>query len=241
MQHAVCRSVTSVERICRRLFQRQWRSALTQFNPTVEVVATAGRSELGEGSMWWPERNTLVFVDIMRGLLNFYDPVAKKLDVHDIRKPIGTVVLRDPACERTAHFPIVLGTKDGFEEYDPENRVLRQLVSPEAHIPNNRANDGKCDPLGRFWLGTMDIQCAPGAGNLWLLERDGSVKQRCESNSFTICNGIVWSQDLKHMYFADTEAGESCRKWRMLLVWPCSEPCTSTTSTFSPRYTCTRP
>ena len=121
--------------------QRRWRSTAKAGDGSgqaavtgirVSVVDGITRNELGEGSMWWPERESLLIVDIMQGLLKIFDPAAETEDVHKIGKPVGTVVLRDSSHPRFEEFPILLGTKDGFEEYSPESRRLQMLASPEA-------------------------------------------------------------------------------------------------------------
>lgn len=133
-------SLSGVVRQVVRL-QRRWRSTARAAGGSeqeagagvrVSVVNGITRNELGEGSMWWPERESLLIVDIMQGLLKIFDPVAATEDVHKIGKPVGTVVLRDSSDPRCDEFPILLGTKDGFEEYDPESRRLQTLASPEA-------------------------------------------------------------------------------------------------------------
>jgi sugar lactone lactonase YvrE len=77
------------------------------------------------------------------------------------------------------------------------------IADPEAHLPGNRFNDGKCDPAGRFWAGTMRIaEDQVGAGSLYCLDRDLTVRKMWEG--ITIANGIAWSSDAKTMYYIDT-------------------------------------
>jgi sugar lactone lactonase YvrE len=191
-------------------------SAGSSSGPRVEVVEACGRSELGEGSMWWPERSTLLFVDIMQGHLKEFSTATNALThVHNVGKPVSTVVLSSSSSSSSSP-PLLLGTKDGFESFNPADGTLTLLGSPEAHLPGNRSNDGKCDPRGRFWLGTMSLKEERGAGHLWCLDSssssssspdDRTIVQRCQEHSFSICNGIVWTRDEKHMYFVDTMAG----------------------------------
>ncbi|MBD0737841.1 SMP-30/gluconolactonase/LRE family protein [Streptomyces sp. CBMA29] len=68
-----------------------------------------------------------------------------------------------------------------------------------------RANDGACDPAGRFWLGVMDRHAAVGAGSLWVVRPDGSAEQVLDG--MTIPNGLGWSPDGTVMYVTDTHAG----------------------------------
>jgi sugar lactone lactonase YvrE len=76
------------------------------------------------------------------------------------------------------------------------------IAAAEADNPANRMNDGKCDSAGRFWAGTMAWDERPGAGSLYRLDRDGSVRVMHEG--LTVSNGIGWSPDDRTLYFAET-------------------------------------
>ena len=68
-----------------------------------------------------------------------------------------------------------------------------------------RFNDGACDELGRFWVGTMAYDKSPGAGALYRLELDGSISTVL--TGLTIPNGIGWSPDGAVMYLNDSGTG----------------------------------
>jgi sugar lactone lactonase YvrE len=63
-------------------------------------------------------------------------------------------------------------------------------------------NDGKCDPAGRFWAGTMALDERPRAGALYRLDPDGAVHTMLRD--VTISNGLDWSDDGRTMYFIDS-------------------------------------
>lgn len=67
---------------------------------------------------------------------------------------------------------------------------------------NIRFNDGKCDPAGRFWAGTMDYDGKKNKGSLYCLDTDLTVKKVIDQIS--ISNGIVWSIDQRTMYYIDS-------------------------------------
>lgn len=75
-----------------------------------------------------------------------------------------------------------------------------------APIPDNngkiRCNDGKCDPSGRLWIGTMGFGAPKGAASLYCVWADGTVETKL--TKVTISNGIVWSANKKYMYYNDT-------------------------------------
>src|SRR5918999_4891566 len=75
----------------------------------------------------------------------------------------------------------------------------------EADISSNRMNDGKCDPAGRFWAGTMAMDGARGRGALYRLDADRSVARML--GAVSVSNGLAWSADSSTMYYIDTPTG----------------------------------
>ena len=160
----------------------------------VELVVDA-HAVIGEGALWNSAEQVLYWVDIMGNKLHIHDPSGDADRVTDIGQPVGTVVVR-------ASGGLMLALKDGFAAFDPASGELDLLHDPEAHLPENRFNDGKCDPAGRFWAGTMAIDPVEGAGALYCMETDLSVRKVL--GGVSISNGIVWSLDGDRMYFIDS-------------------------------------
>ncbi|CAF0886613.1 unnamed protein product [Didymodactylos carnosus] len=76
-------------------------------------------------------------------------------------------------------------------------------IDPESHLPNNRFNDGKCDPRGRLVAGTMHVDAkTKHTGALYSLNEKYNVTKLLDRVS--ISNGIVWSKDGHCMYYIDT-------------------------------------
>ena len=69
-------------------------------------------------------------------------------------------------------------------------------------LRRQRFNDGKCDPAGRFWVGTMSLVGEKKTSHLFCYDRDGSVVTKLDGISTS--NGIVWSKYHKFMYYIDT-------------------------------------
>ena len=114
---------------------------------------------------------------------------------------IGTVV---PYKKRS----VVAALTKGICEIDINTgKILKTFANPEAHIPNNRFNDGKCDPQGRLWVGSMsfDIPGEPNAGVLYSLDKKGKIGKHAEN--LAIPNGLCWSADSKTFYHIDTPEG----------------------------------
>ncbi len=97
---------------------------------------------------------------------------------------------------------IVAAVKRGFASVDLESGAVTLVAVPDGHAPGHRFNDGRCDPRGRFWAGTMAIDAAPGAGSLHRLDPDGRAHRILQG--ITISNGLAWSADGGTLYYVDT-------------------------------------
>jgi sugar lactone lactonase YvrE len=93
----------------------------------------------------------------------------------------------------------------GFASLDLETERMEIVADPEHDRPQNRFNDGKCDPAGRFWAGTLALEGKRGVCNLWRLDADLTAHKMVEGVS--VSNGIVWTQDRRTMYYVDTPTG----------------------------------
>jgi len=75
----------------------------------------------------------------------------------------------------------------------------------EAELTGNRFNDGKCDPNGNLWVGSMHLEQSAPEANLYKVDAKGTATKMLDS--VTISNGIVWTDDKKTMYYIDTPTG----------------------------------
>jgi len=157
-----------------------------------------GKSGLGEGPVWSHTRERLYWVDIDAGLVHSFDPVTGNNYTWNAGVKVGAVV---PRSEK-AGGGLVLATEKGFALFEGEDKGPEYIVDPEADNPDTRFNDGKCDPAGRFWAGTMSYSRTRGAANLWCLDKDHSVAKWV--TGVTVSNGIAWSLDQKTMYYIDS-------------------------------------
>lgn len=153
------------------------------------------RAMVGEGALWDEQAQLFYWVDIMSNALYVYNPATGQNRLYDIGQHVGTVVLRQSGG-------VMLALANGFAEYDLASGKLTILSDPESHLPGNRFNDGKCDPGGRFWAGTMAYADQSTQGSLYRLDADLSVHKML--GNIAISNGIVWSHDKRTMYYIDT-------------------------------------
>ena len=161
----------------------------------VELVLDA-RAQLGEGALWDGRQQRLLWVDILGKALHVFDPVSRTDRVYDVGQLIGTVVPRQRGGAMVA-------LQTGIHAFDYATGALTFLCHPEAEKPGNRFNDGKCDPAGRFWAGTMSLKGTGTHGALWRFDHD-LLHQRM-LDAVSISNGIVWTRDA--MYYIDTPTG----------------------------------
>ena len=148
---------------------------------------------LGEGPVWDERIDRLVWVDIMAGRLQLTARDGGTRTMH-LPSPVGCVVPR-------ASGGWVVALADGFWSVSEDGDVER-LVDVQSDRPDLRFNDGKCDPAGRFWAGTMALDHRAGAGSLYRLDPDLSVHRMVDGVG--ISNGLDWSLDGRTMYYVDT-------------------------------------
>ncbi|UOQ50780.1 SMP-30/gluconolactonase/LRE family protein [Hymenobacter cellulosivorans] len=161
--------------------------------PAVRVAVPA-QAQLGEGALWNPLDQRLYWVDIEGQALHIFDPVTG----HDRQLPtgskVGTVVPAGPDS-------VLVALQSGLHRLHTGTGELTCLVNP-LETPSLRFNDGKCDPAGRFWVGTLDMDGAEHQAALYRLDADGSLHTMLAGVS--ISNGLVWTQDQRTMYYVDT-------------------------------------
>ena len=161
------------------------------------------QATLGEGPMWDVRQKCYWWIDILEHKLNRFLPEIETNYIFDLDQMPGAVVTRKSGG-------LMLAMEHGFAAYDWENRDFRMVVDPEADLPDNRFNDGKCDPAGRFWAGTMRIEdhMQISTGSLYALNVDGTVTKHL--SDVGVSNGLAWSKDAKKMYFIDSPRRTIC-------------------------------
>lgn len=157
-------------------------------------VAIRSEALLGEGPRWDAAAKRLLWVDVEAGALHLFDPARGE----DRAIPLGN---RVGAAAPTETGGVLVALADRLAMVDPEQESVRTLVTL-PHGKGLRLNDGACDPAGRFWVGSMALDYAPGAGALYRYSSDGGLDRVLED--VTISNGIGWSPDGGTMYYVDS-------------------------------------
>jgi len=158
-------------------------------------VAAAVADELGECPIWDEQSGLLWWVDSRAPAVKRLDPASGTVTVLPLAETVGSIAFRQRGG-------LLAATKSGIHFLDPATGTLAAAARPEAHLPENRFNDGRCDRAGRFWVGSMsDVRRDP-VGTLYRL--DASLECTPLRNAIIIPNGLAWSPDGRSMYFADT-------------------------------------
>lgn len=156
---------------------------------------TAEPATLGEGPCWHETEQVLYWIDIYGKTLHRFNPNNTSHDNWDMGQMIGTVAPR-------ASGGLIVALEHGLAYFDPNTESLEHLAPVDDH-PETRFNDGKCDPHGRFWVGTMDnVKEERPMGKLYRVDHDGSVNVMDEG--IVISNGLAWSPDETTMYYIDS-------------------------------------
>ncbi len=149
---------------------------------------------LGEGAYWHPGWNKFLYLDIEGKKVGCIDPITKITEEKNVGERIGTVV---PAGNGN----LVLALESSIALLNFETGEQKELIKIEVEKPNNRSNDGKCDALGRLWIGTMHEEANGAVGALYCFDGK-SLTEKIPNRK--VSNGICWSKDNKKMYYIDS-------------------------------------
>lgn len=153
------------------------------------------KAQLGEGAFWNHQTQEFFWIDIEGRQLHIYDPESKTNRSLSTPSRIGTVV---PSGEQEA----LVALEDGMYWMNTQTGALKLFTAVEADLPENRFNDGKCDPAGRLWVGSMHLKQIEGKASLYKIDAAGTATKMLDK--ITISNGIVWTKDEQTMYYIDT-------------------------------------
>lgn len=159
-------------------------------------IALDAHADLGEGPRWHAGEARLYWVDIARQELHRFDPATGLDEVRYFDQPVGCFAFRS-----TGGF--LLAMKDGLALLDDWNGTPipfgEQIL---AGSPDLRFNDGRTDPAGRFWAGTVNMAKSARDAALYRVDVDGTIAF-VEGEMLT-CNGAAFNADGTAFRHADT-------------------------------------
>lgn len=150
---------------------------------------------LGESPFWHPVEQALYWCDIAAHRVHRLDPVSGASSRWQLDGEVA-------CCAPVLGGGLLLGMRDGLWRFDPTSGQRELLAAPPYDPAEQRFNDGKCDPQGRFWVGTIHDRREPAAA---LYRWAGEKLERC-ADGITTSNGLAWSLDGHTMYWSDTKA-----------------------------------
>lgn len=155
---------------------------------------------LGECPVWDATTQSLYWVDITGKLLHRYAQQSGAVRVWGLPDEFSSFALRQHGAG------IVAGTRDGFCLFDLETETYTPFSLVEKATPSTRMNDGKCDPRGRFWAGSIHEVSDPALRQpiASVYRVDPDLKVTKIRGGIKTSNGFAWSPDGKTMYFTDT-------------------------------------
>ncbi|AQQ69409.1 hypothetical protein Mag101_05715 [Microbulbifer agarilyticus] len=151
--------------------------------------------QLGEGPLWHPQRQTLYWVDLLncRLMAKTQDGVEQAWDLGEMPSAIGWIDTEQ----------LLVACESGLNLFNVESAEKTLLCALEPELPGNRSNDGRADPWGGFWIGTMGKNGEEGVGNLYRWYR-GELRKL--DSGLTVLNGLCFDRERRLAYYADSAA-----------------------------------
>ena len=166
-------------------------------------------SGLGESPFWHPEEQRLYWLDIPGRQLLRTRPGTGEVDRWDLPQDPGCVAPVAGSADA-----LVLALRDGIYRASAWGGPLERLAPALHDVSTTRFNDGKCDALGRLWVGTIYEPRDAARAALYCLDMRASVQPalRQIATGVTTANGLAWSPDAAHLYWADTPSHTVSRR-----------------------------
>lgn len=166
------------------------------------------RCELGEGAFWHPVRGEFFWFDITGRKLH---SLARSWEFDEMPSAMGWISAQE----------VVIATETRLVVFNLDSGTGRSLCALEAETAATRSNDGRADPQGGFWIGTMSKRAQKGAGSIWRYHR-GELRRLYAG--LTIPNAISFAPDGQSACFTDTATRQVMRVALDAEGWPSGAP-----------------
>lgn len=173
-------------------------------------VIDTPRCALGESPFWHPDEQRLYWVDIAARLIWRLQPATGVVE--------SWAMPAEPGCMAPLQSPLgglVIALRDGIYRADRWGGPLQRLAAAQHDVAHARFNDGKADPLGRFWAGTLNERRDAATAQLYCLQPTArsALALQPRLGGATVANGLAWSPDARTLYWADTSS-HTVRAWQ---------------------------
>ncbi|CAH3173214.1 unnamed protein product [Porites lobata] len=173
--------------------------------PEISVLGKNVRAKLGEGPHWDTTTQKLLWVDSFDHSVHILDVEKGEDRSYQLDGIVGSVVPRKRGGS------VLVATQTSLIFLDLKTGEKEVVATVDDDKPENHLNDGKCDPVGRFWVGSMGpepkpTQVVPEQGSLFSFTGDRKLTKWIDK--ITISNGMTWSLDKKTFYYIDTATSQ---------------------------------
>ncbi len=167
---------------------------------------------LGEGPLWHPERQQLFWFDILGQTMM-------------TRTSAGPDSWKFDECVSAAGWvdrdTLLIASETGLWSFDLSTGQQDLVAALEADNPSTRSNDGRADPYGGFWIGSMGKDAEPGAGSIYRYYK-GELRKLYDG--ITVSNSICFTPDGRFGHFADTVTNRVMKQTLDAEGWPAGAP-----------------
>jgi sugar lactone lactonase YvrE len=171
--------------------------------------------ELGEGPLWHPLREHLIWFDITgKRMLARSDAGPAEWKFDQMVSAAGWI----------SHDELLIASETALFRFNLETGAQTTVIGLEADDPTTRSNDGRADPQGGFWIGTLGKAHGddhPPKGAIYRYYR-GELRQLFAP--IAISNSICFAPDGKTACFSDTLTGKVMRVALDAEGWPKGQP-----------------
>ncbi len=183
---------------------------------------------VGESPYWQPDEGALVWCDIAGKALHRWHVATAKHTAWAMPSEPGS-------CAPLPGGGVLVAMRDGVFRFDPASGERKRVAAPPYDTKLTRFNDGKADPQGRFWVGTIDEPRQPGKAALYRLTVGAAAPLKRMAGDITVSNGLAFSPDGRTLYWSDTTAHRifafdfdgsdgSLSRQRVFAAFPTREP-----------------
>ncbi|XP_047740633.1 uncharacterized protein LOC108672784 [Hyalella azteca] len=179
----------------------------------IKIRTIAGSGIVTEGPHWDEKTDSLLYVDIPDGTINRYFNESGrrqelKIEAGITGQSVSFVLpaAADPDVLIIGHGRTLAGVRWLPGDSDSSSTRAVAITSVEDG-KQTRFNDGKCDPQGRIWAGTMGFETSPGVldkHQAALYRFDDNMRATACVDKISLSNGLAWSNDRKFFYYIDT-------------------------------------
>jgi sugar lactone lactonase YvrE len=160
------------------------------------VQAVPSEDLLGESPLWCVRTQSLLWLDIDRATLHRHHPASGRHDSFRFRaRAVGSMALR----RRSG---VVIALDSTLHTFEFETGRLELLCEVEPALADTRLNDGRCDAMGRLWVGTMDNGLARPSGAFYRVDANAQVTR--QFGDVIVSNTVAIAPDQRTLYFSDT-------------------------------------